>query len=98
MMLISLFMELSRAAAEDSVASRFVATEFVPTLTYGAGKTDLPSGYSNGLIYGIIIMIVIGVIGLILSIIASIKCIKPLIGSNGALKGFDDELDDIFDE
>lgn len=88
-------MEFSRLVAEGD-SSLLQLPSYIESETF-ADATGAPSGYKVQFNVFIAIIIVIAIIGLILGIVGSCVCVKPLLPKKEGGDAFDDEeLDDLY--
>ena len=82
----------------NGILFSYTKTAFIPSEAFAKG-TPKPSSYNTGLIIGFIVAAAIGVIGLIIGIIGTMTCVRPIMQSSIARDKFDDDnLDDIYDD
>ena len=74
----------------------YVQTPYIRTAEYAKG-TSAPGGYTTGLIIGFAVAAALAVIGLIIGLIGTFKCVKEVIDEGKGEKFDEDDMEDIFD-
>ena len=80
-----------------SGTNTYVQTPYIKTPEYAKG-TNAPGGYTTGLIVGFVVAAALAIIGVVVGVIGTLKCVRPLQQAAKGDKFDNDELEDIFDQ